>query len=61
MIQRKMKHKKEIKSTGVKHRRKDIILNQVVKERLTHQNKDPKEIKELIIQKSGKEQTSHRE
>lgn len=43
-----MIHKGEIKDTRVKHRRKDTT-------------EDPKAIKELNIQKSGEEQTSHRE
>ena len=43
-----MIHKGEIKDTRVKHRREDT-------------REDPKAIKELTIQKSGEEQTSHRE
>lgn len=37
-----MQHRKEIKSAGLEHKRENTTLNQVVKERLSHQNRRPK-------------------
>lgn len=60
MIQRKVKHKKEIGNAEIKQREEDTVLNFVVKERLTQSMQRPKGDKRANHTISGEKQTRHR-